>query len=148
MEPQIRPSDRVAVVGSIDPQSSSTNKTSGWVDATTFHNYMALLAVGTMGASATLDAKIQQATSSGGANVKDVTGKAITQLTQAGGNASQQIAINVRQEDLDIANGFKWIRLSMTPATAACLIFGAVLGVDPRNLPAGSNAAASQIQVP
>lgn len=152
MEPQIRPSDRAAIVGTIDPQSATTVQGTAWVDATTFHNYMALVMVGAISASGTVDAKFQQATSNAGAGAKDIAtppalnNKQITQLTQAGGGSSSQILLNLRQEDLDIANGFKFIKLTITPAVAAALIGGAIFGFDPRNLAAGSNAAASQKQ--
>ncbi len=148
MEPYIRPSDRASVLGTIPPQSATTVKVSGWLDATKFHNILALIATGTMTATGTVDAKFQQATDNSGTGAKDVTGKSITQLLAAS-NSNNQVFINMHQEDLDIANGFKWIQLSITPATAASLIAGAVLGFDPRNLGASSsvNANASLVQV-
>jgi hypothetical protein len=143
----LKPSQRVSVVGVIQPQSASSVQVSGWLDATTFHNFMAVLQVGALGASATVDAKIQQATSSGGAGAKDVTGKAITQLTKAGTDDNKQVLLNLKQEDLDFNNGFKFFQVSMTPATAACLISGAVLGFDPRYGMASDNDAATVDEV-
>jgi hypothetical protein len=154
MEPAIRPSQRASVVGVIAPISASSVQTSGWVDATTFFNYLAIISTGVMQATGTVDAKIQQATSSGGAGAKDVTGKAITQITQAASGSGTQQLINVRAEDLDLNNGFKWIRVSVTPATAASLISATLLGFDPRNMAAdasisgtNTNAASTQTQV-
>lgn len=141
----LKPSQRVAIVGAIDTQSATTVKTSGWIDATLFHNYMAILQNGAITATGTLDGKLQQATDSSGTSAKDVTGKAITQQA-AGTNDNQQAVINLKQEDLDFANGFKFFRLSMTPATAAALINGLVLGLDPRYGVASDNKAASQAQ--
>jgi hypothetical protein len=149
MEPYIRPSKRASVLGFVAPQSSASGaKVTGWLDATTFHNVLAVIQTGAMTATGTLDAKFQQATSNAGAGAKDVTGKAITQLLAAS-NSNNQVLIDMRQEDLDIANGFKWIQLSITPATAASLLAGVVLGFDPRNLEASNslNANASQVQV-
>ncbi len=148
MEPYIRPSQRASVLGTIPPQSATTVQVSGWLDATKFHNILALIATGAMTATGTVDAQIQQATSSGGAGAKAITGKSITQLVAAS-NANNQVLINLHQEDLDIANGFKWIQLSITQATAASLISGAVFGFDPRNLQASdsTNANASLVQV-
>lgn len=128
----LKPSQRVSVVDVINPQSATAVQTSGWIDATKFHNYMAVLLVGAIGASATVDAKIEQATSNAGAGAKDVAGRAITQLTKAGTDDNKQVLINLKQEDLDFNGGFKFFRVSMTPATAACLISAAVLGFDPR----------------
>jgi len=147
MWPTLKPSQREAILGSIDPQSATTVKTTGWVDAALFQNWEALILVGAISATGTVDAKIQQATDNAGTGAKDLTGKAITQLTQAGGNGSQQCRINVKQDDLDVSNGFRYIRLSITPAVAAALIAGVLQGVDPRYAPADTLAAASQIQV-
>ncbi|MGL3208696.1 hypothetical protein [Bradyrhizobium sp. BR 1433] len=128
----VKPSQRVSVVDVINPQSANAVQTTGWIDASKFHNYMAVLMVGALGASATVDAKIQQATSSGGAGAKDIAGKAVTQLTKVGTDDNKQVLINLKQDDLDMNNGFKFFQLSMTPAVAACLIGAAVLGFDPR----------------
>ena len=145
--PAMKASQRVAVVGSISPVSQGAGTaTSAWIDATTFHNYLAILKTGVLGASATLDAKIQQATDNAGAGVKDVTGRAITQLVKAS-NDNNQAEIDLKQEDLDFANGFKFFRLSMTVATAASLIDATILSVDPRYGFASDNDAAAVVQI-
>ncbi len=141
--PALKPSQRVSVVGVINPQSANAVQTSAWLDATTFHNYMAVIKVGALGAAATVDAKIQQATSNAGAGAKDVPGRAITQLTKVGNDDNKQVLINLKQEDLDFNNGFKFFQLSVTPAVAACLIDAAVLGFDPRYDFATDNDAAT-----
>ena len=79
----------------------------------------ALISVGTMAATSTLDAKIEQATDSSGTGAKDITGKAITQLTAAGTDSDKQAVINVFDSELDIVNEFDHVRLSMTVAVAA-----------------------------
>lgn len=144
----LKPSQRASVVGAINPQSATTVQVSGWLDATAFHNFLAVIQTGAITATGLVDAKIQQATSSGGAGAKDVTGKAIVQLVAAS-NANQQALINLKQEDLDIANGFKWFQLSVTPSVAAALIGASVLGFDPRFGMASdsTNANATQVQV-
>jgi hypothetical protein len=141
----LKPSQRAGVVGAVNPQSSSTTVTSGWIDSTTFHNYLALIKTGTLGTSATVDAKLQQATDSGGTGAKDVTGKAITQLVKAS-NDNNQATIDLKQEDLDFANGFKFFRLSITVGTAASLVDGTVFGFDARYGNATDNDAATVVQ--
>ncbi|MEH2705221.1 hypothetical protein [Bradyrhizobium elkanii] len=143
----LKPSQRVSVVDVINPQSANAVQTSGWIDATKFHNFMAVLMVGAIGAAATVDAKLEQATSNAGAGAKDVTSRAITQLTKAGVDDNKQVLINLKQEDLDFNNGFKFFRLSMTPAVAASLIAGAVLGFDARYDFATDNDAATVDEV-
>jgi hypothetical protein len=136
MDTNLKPSQRVAVVAAVNPVSSSSVVTSGWVDMAGWYAMMAIISAGALGASATVDAKLEQATSAAGAGAKVVTGKTITQLTKAGTDDNKQVIINLKQTDLDFANDFQFVRLSITPATAACLVSGVLLGLDPRYGPA------------
>ena len=76
-----------------------------------------------------------------------VLGKAITQLTQAGGGSAKQALINVKPEELDTVNGFGFVRLSITVGVAASLAGAQVLGVNPRYATADAfnQAAVAQI---
>jgi len=42
-------------------------------------------------------------------------------------NANDQVTIDLKQEDLDFNNGFKWFRLSVTVGTAASLVDATIL---------------------
>jgi len=130
----VKPSSRAVVAAVLDPVSqAAATVTTGWVSMATYDAVLALLQVGALGASATVDAKIQQATSSGGAGAKDLSpARSITQLTKAGTDDNKQVAINVRSDELDVANGYTHVRLSVTVATAACLISAVILGFDAR----------------
>jgi hypothetical protein len=134
MQLNAKPSEIVALVGAIDPDAyAASTVTTGWINAALFQRYFAAVYAGDLGASATLDAKLQQATDSGGTGVKDVTGKAITQLTQAGTDSNKQVIIDLNpSQDLDFDNGFDYFRLSMTVAVAASDCGGAVYGLNPR----------------
>lgn len=145
--PAFKPSQRASAVDVISPQSATTAKSTGWIDATKFLNYLSTVSVGALGASATVDAKLEQATDNAGAGAKDVAGKAVTQLTKAGNDDNKQVMIDLKQEDLDFGNGFKFFRLTVTPAAAACLIGGVVQGFDPRYGFASDNDAASVKQI-
>jgi hypothetical protein len=146
MFPNAKPTERMALLATLDPVSqAAATVTTGWVDLGKFHSIMALLQTGVMGASATIDAKLQQATSSGGAGAKDVTGKSITQLVKAS-NDNNQVAINCRGQELDVANGFEYVRLSVTVGTAACLIAAQVWGVDARLGPTSAVNQAGLVQ--
>lgn len=121
-------SEGLALLGSVDPISQGAGTvTTGWVAVQNFHSFLALIATGIMGASATLDAKIQQAQDSGGTGVKDLTGKALVQILKAAGDGKQAY-INFRDQDLDTTNGFTYIRLSLTVGTAASLVAGYLFG--------------------
>lgn len=140
----LRPSDRAAVVGVIDPDAYTANTyTTGWIAMADFERIMAIVMAGDLGTSATVDAKIEQATDGSGTGAKDVSGKAITQLTQAGTDSNKQAIINMRAEELDVANGFTHVRLSMTVATATSDAGAIVLGFDAREMPASDNDLSS-----
>lgn len=126
----LRPSDRLHLVGVIDPDANAAaTLLTVWVNAGLYESFMAMISAGDLGTNGTLDAKLRQATSSAGAGAKDITGKAITQMTEAGTNLSnKQAFINLESEDLDTNNGFSWVALSVTGAVAtsdfAAYLFG------------------------
>lgn len=132
----IKPSDRAPVLAVIDPDAyTAATYTSGWVDMSLWESLLVIVFAGTLGSGATLDAKLEQATSAAGAGAKDITGKAITQLTQAGTDSDKQAVINCQSEDLDVEGGFRYVRLSMTVGNATSDAGGVVLGMDPRYAP-------------
>ncbi len=142
-----RPTDTIGVVGVVDPVSQAAGATStGWFAVADFHSFMALIQSGVLGASATLDAKIEQATDGTGTGAKDVTGKAITQLVKAS-NDDDQAIIEFDGSDLDVDNDFTHARLTLTVATAASLVSAAVLGINPRYGPASDRDLASVVEV-
>jgi hypothetical protein len=127
----------LALAGVIDPDAYAAGTyTTAWVSAKNFAMLAALVSVGDMVATSTVNAKLEQATSSGGAGAKDITGKAITALTQAGADDNKQAWINVKPEELDVDNGFAFVRLSMTVATAASDSGGFLFGYAPSRGPA------------
>ena len=138
------PSDRAAVVATIDPDAyTAATYVSDWVSMADYEKIMAIVMAGDLGASATLDAKLRQATDSSGTGAKDITGKAITQLTQAGTDSDKQAVINCTAEELDVAGGFTHVALSMTVATATSDAGAIIIGLNPRFGPASDNDLAS-----
>lgn len=138
-------SEHLAIVATLDPASVAAGTvTTGWVSVANLLQLAAIIQTGVLGASATLDAKIQQATSSGGAGAKDVSGKAITQIVKATGD-NKQAVISFRTSDLDVEGGFAYVRLSATVGTAAS-IFGALLVALPRYEPASAYNQAAVAQ--
>ena len=140
------PSEKVAILGTIDPDvTTASTVVSDYGSMADFESIMFVLTVGTLGASATIDAVVQQATDSGGTGAKNLTtSKAITQMTQAGTDQSDtQVVINVRAEDLDMANSFDHVAISVTVGTATSDIGAVVLGLNPRYAPASDNDIAS-----
>ncbi len=113
--------------GQIDPDNYTAGTINGaWVTLADFTEAAAILMVGVMGIGATLDAKLEQAQDATGTGAKDLTGSAITQLTEAGGDGDQIVTLPLRASQLDIANGFTHVRIQVTTAVAD-VDYGAVL---------------------
>lgn len=134
--PNVKPSDRAILAAVIDPDAyTAAAYSTAYVSMALHGSIMAVIYAGTLGSSATVDAKLEQATTSAGGSVKDITGKAITQLTQAGTDSDKQAIINCQSEDLDVAGGFDWVRLTVTVGTATSDMGGAIYAFDPRYAP-------------
>lgn len=145
MNPNTRPSDRTATLGVISPATHAAGSavSTAWIKLDQFQSLKATLLAGVLGASATLDFKLEQANTAAGGDVKDVEGKAITQLTKAGSDDNAQAVIDLSADELDVANGFYWVRATATPGTANSAFAAIVEGYDPRYAPARDYGATS-----
>jgi len=140
----VHAADNAAVLATIDPDAyGASTVVSDYVDASEFHQILPCLMAGSLGSPAPPDATLVQATSAAGANVKDITGAAITQLTQAGTDSDKQALISLNVDALDVANGFQFVALSMTIGTASSDAGGLIIGLAPRVGPASDNDLAS-----
>ena len=127
MKNHILPSEYTAVVGVINPVNKSTagSSSTGWISAADYGAYLAIIAAGAIAATASVAAKLEQATDSSGTGAKDITGKAITTL--GGSDDNKQALINLRPEELDLANDFTHFRLTLTVADTASPDVGALI---------------------
>lgn len=135
-------SEALTVLAVVDPISTSGAVSSAWVPVAELARILAVIQVGLIAATGTLNAKLEQATSSGGAGAKDIVGKAITALVDT--NDNRQILINCRMEELDVPGGFNHVRLTITAAVAASLVAGLVLGLDARYQPKAHAASVTE----
>lgn len=141
-----RISEVIAVLATLDPASVAAGTvTTGWVSGANFERFAAIIQTGTMGASGTIDAKLQQATDSSGTSAKDVTNKAITQIVKASGDNKQAI-INLRADELDMNNSFSYFRLSVTVGTATSPLSAAIVAMNAKNYPASASNQAGVAQ--
>ena len=123
-----------AVLETLDSDARAAgNYNTGWVSVSTYHRQAIILNTGDMAQGATLDLIIQEATDVAGAGVLAIAGKAITQLTQAGGDGNDTVVIEVRSEEL--TPGYSFIRAQATVANAAVDMAVIVLGIIPRYPP-------------
>jgi hypothetical protein len=136
-------SEVVALCGRVAPISQGVGSVStGWVAVKDFHRFLAVIQSGVLGAAATLDGKIEQATDAGGTGAKAVSGKAITQMVKATDD-NKEAEINFSAADLDLDNSFTYARLTLTVGAAASLVAGQLLGIGPRFAPASDTDVAS-----
>ena len=142
------PSERIAILATIDPDAYGTGtQTSDWASVEEFHQVFAVVEAGILAASATLDAKLMQATSSTGAGAK-VVSTANAQITQLDtGDNDKQAIMNLRTDSLDVAGGFSFVALRMTLTTAGGDCSGVLFGVDPRHGPADDFDLASVAEI-
>ena len=148
MFPNAKGSELLSILATLDPGNQAPGvATTGWVLLNTHHGLLALVQTGALATGATVDAKLQQAQDANGTGAKDVAGKSIAQLTQASNGANRQALINLRPEELDVNNGFAYVRLVVTVAAAAANTSAQLLGVNPRLASAetANQAAVAQI---
>lgn len=118
MGPNFLITEELALLAVIDPDLYDEDTyISGYVPMKDWAIVAALIAVGDIVTDGTVNAKLIQATDSLGTNAKDIAGKAIAELTEAGTDSNKQAWIHCRPEDLDLGNGFTHVALSITTTT-------------------------------
>jgi hypothetical protein len=112
----------------IDPAAYTSEQNSGYVSLAKFHRAVIIINAGVITGNIDVDIEEGTNTSGGSAQSFDSASKDIT-LTATTDNNTVSV-IEIRTEELDIADGFDCINLEMTSTNA---IFGAtVWGVCPR----------------
>lgn len=101
-------SERLAVVSVIDPADRASGTTLGDAIDMKYHDQvMFIVMVGNIQKPNTIDFKVTESTASGGTYVP-ISGKAITQLTQAGTDHNKQAIINVSASEL--STGYRFLK--------------------------------------
>jgi hypothetical protein len=90
---------------------------SAWFNMSIHHRAACVLMVGEMGQGATVDLILQEAQDAAGTGAAAIAGKAITQLTQAGGDGNDVCIIELRTEEM--TPGFDFVRAVLTIGNAA-----------------------------
>jgi hypothetical protein len=150
-----KPSEGIALVANVDPDAYAANSyDSGWVDASKFHQFLAVLQMGDLGSSATVLMKLQQASNSGGTGAEDITGKVTATFTQAGTDYSnKQALLHLRPDEmvgalLSFKSGTAThIRVRVTVGVATSDVGAALYGINPRTGVATDHDASSVASV-
>lgn len=141
-----RPSEKVAVVGTVDPDANATGEfATDWIAMDDFQQVMFVIMTGILVGTATVDFKVQEADDSTGGNVATLASGtlSITQLTTAKNDS--QVVVNVDSEML--SNTFTHIRGLMTMTTQTGDSAVLALGLLPREGPANKNDLASVSEI-
>lgn len=110
--------ETVGVVATIDPDAyTAAAYTTDVIDMQNWREVVFIVQSGDLGASATLDFLVKGDTASGGSFSTTITGKTMTQYTQAGTDSDKQTLVRVTAEEA-AAQGFRYIRGTMTVGTA------------------------------
>ncbi len=140
----VLPSNRVRLMATIDPDAyTAAAYTSDWVAMKDFKTIMATIMAGTLGSSATLNAKLQEATDNAGAGAQDITGKAITELTQVGSDSDKQAIINIRDDEL--TDTFTHVAVVVTVGVATSDMAAMIQGFDQAYEPETDLASVDEI---
>ena len=113
-----RLSEALAVVDCIDPDAYTTADITGdTIDMSKHARVMFIVMAGTLGTSATVNFVVYGSASSNMATPGALTGKLITQLTEAGTDSDKQAVVEVTAEEVK-AQGYRYIRGTLTIGTA------------------------------
>jgi len=125
----------------LDPVSQGiATVTTGGVDMSKFERVMFLIMVGAVGGAGTVDAKLQECTSAGGAGAADIAGGAITQITTSNKIATLEIKAS------QLSAGKSFVRLSLTVGGNAVLIAVVPLAGEARQKPGSAQDIAAVTQ--
>jgi hypothetical protein len=106
-------SEMLALVSVTDPNEFGTGTNGGdVVDMRYFRRVMFIVAIGALGTAATVDFKLQ-GSADGSTGWTDITGKAITQLTEAGTDANKQAIVEITAEETSTL-GYRYVRGLLT----------------------------------
>jgi hypothetical protein len=139
-------SENIAIAAVVAPGALTAGaKSSGWVDTRLYNQLMGVISTGTLGASATVDAKWVQADDSSGNNPQDSNITALTQIVKASGD-NKQAVMNFDPSQSNYPTK-PFVKLVVTVGTATSDGAAIVLGIDPRHKPVTDLDPASVVQV-
>ena len=116
-------SNRMTINVALAPVSKSAGSTtSAAIDLTGYSKGSLVVTAGVIASSGTVDCKVQTSATTGG-SYADLSGAAITQMTQAGGDSG-----SVQQIDFEDPNGQPFVKTVLVNATAAAIQGVLVIG--------------------
>lgn len=142
-----RVSDKLAVVGVIQPQAITAGATgvlTGAIDMKDWERLIVVAQSGTLGTSGTLDIAAQASATSGGTYAA-LTGRSATQLVKATDD-NKIVVIEVTQDDVAKVEK-RYVKINMVAGTANATAGCVVLGVPASYKKASDNDLAAVAQI-
>ena len=137
-----KPSEKVAVVGTVDPDANATGAfATDWISMVNYQQVMFVVMAGIIVTTGTLDFKVQEAKTATGGSAADLATGTLSITQMATGDNDEQAVVNVEAEDL--SDQFDFVRGVMTLTTAGADAAVLALGLMPRYGPANDNDLAS-----
>lgn len=133
-----RVSERMVRLGGINPASYTSEQNSGYVSLANYHRAMIYINAGVLGQDLDIDIEEGLNTSGGTPQTHDAGSKDTTLIATTDNNA--KIMIEIRPEELDIADGYHCINVEVTPAGSSSIFAVDIFGVDPRFEPVPTTA--------
>jgi len=106
----------LVTLGQVPAAITTATVPATYIDMSDYARIVFIIHVGDMPATSTLDAQVVQATDSSGTGSKNITGAAITQLVAT--DDDKMVSIEVRDTALDVANGFRYVAITLTAANS------------------------------
>lgn len=140
---EARLSERLAVVATVDPDAYGTGgQNCDVIDMKLHQRVIFIVMLGDFVSTGKADFAVYGDTASNGSFATLITGKSITQLTQAGTDDNKQVVVEVTAEEV-AAQGFRYIRGTLTLTVAGADAGVVALAGDDRYQPASDNDLAS-----
>ncbi len=137
--------ERLPIVGQISPASySAGTQLTAAIDMANVRRVAFIVQTGVLGTSATVDFKITGSATSGG-TYADVTGRSLTQIVKASGD-NKLALLEVTAEQVG-AQGWRYIKGSLTVGTAASIVGVIALGDGLRTSEAGEFDLAGVVEI-
>ena len=117
--------DRLELVAAIHADLHTGTYYTPWISAQNRERFLFVLDVGDMTATSTVDLELHEAQDAAGTGAKAIAAKAITQLTQAGGDGNDAVCVNLGAAEMDAAGNFDHVRARLDVLTAssnACVL--------------------------
>lgn len=117
-------SEALAVVGQIAPVSTSTTVATAAFNGAGFYRFLAILNVGALGSSATVNAGFEASTTSGGS----YTAITATEITQISTGSTNLVLVELKAETIAGLAVGPFLKFYVTVGTAASLVSAVVVG--------------------